>query len=108
VPLGVAERAQHLRRARLPGPIREKNPTCPSGDEADRATRTTFNKTLAFVLSTWGKDIAQFMPSEAGGSFVRTIREPNTLTPWTGLGVLAGWAVVGVIVAMVELRRCDA
>ena len=60
------------------------------------------------VLGTWGKDIAQFMPSEAGGSFVRTIREPNTLTPWTGLAVLAGWAVVGVIVAMVELRRRDA
>jgi ABC-type transport system involved in multi-copper enzyme maturation permease subunit len=60
------------------------------------------------VLGTWGKDIAQFMPGEAGGSFVRTIREPNTLTPWAGLGVLASWAVVGIIVAMVELRRRDA
>ncbi len=60
------------------------------------------------VLGTWGKDIAKFMPTEAGGSFVRSIREPDTLAPWTGLGVLAAWAVLGVIVAMVELRRRDA
>ncbi len=60
------------------------------------------------VLGTWGKNIAQFMPTEAGGSFVRTIREPNTLAPWTGLGVLAAWAVLGTIVAIVALRRRDA
>jgi ABC-2 type transport system permease protein len=60
------------------------------------------------VLGTWGKDIAQFMPSEAGGSFIRSIREPHTLAPWTGLGVLGIWTVVGIVIAAIELRRRDA
>ena len=60
------------------------------------------------VLGTWGKDVAEFMPSTAGASFVRSIRESHTLSPWTGLGVLAAWAVVGVVVASVQLRRRDA
>ena len=60
------------------------------------------------VLGTWGKDIAEFMPSTAGASFVGSIRESHTLSPWAGLGVLALWAVVGVVVASVQLRRRDA
>jgi ABC-2 type transport system permease protein len=60
------------------------------------------------VLGTWGKNIAQFMPSEAGGSFIRSIREPHTLSPWTGLLVLTLWAVLGLVVAAVQLRRRDA
>ncbi|MGI8665256.1 MAG: ABC transporter permease subunit [Jatrophihabitans sp.] len=63
---------------------------------------------FANVLGTWGKDIAQFMPSEAGGSFIRSIREPHTLAPWQGLGVLGLWAVLGIVVAAVLLRRRDA
>ena len=60
------------------------------------------------VLGTWGRDVAQFMPTVAGGSFVRTIREPDTLSPWTGIVVLLAWAVVGTVVAALELRRRDA
>jgi ABC-2 type transport system permease protein len=60
------------------------------------------------VLGNWGKHVAEFMPSTAGASFVGSIREAHTLSPWTGLGVLALWAVVGVIVASVQLRRRDA
>lgn len=63
---------------------------------------------FATVLGTWGKDIAQFMPSEAGGSFIRSIREPHTLPPWDGLGVLALWAVLGIVAAATSLRRRDA
>ena len=60
------------------------------------------------VLGTWGRNVAEFMPTVAGGSFVRTIREPDTLGPWAGLAVLLGWAIVGIVVAVVELRRRDA
>jgi hypothetical protein len=60
------------------------------------------------VLGTWGKDIAQFLPSEAGGSFIRSIREPHTLAPWTGLDVLALWTALGLVVAAIQLRRRDA
>jgi ABC-2 type transport system permease protein len=60
------------------------------------------------VLGNWGKDVAEVMPSEAGASFVQTIREPHTLTPWTGIGVLAIWAIVGISIALLQLRRRDA
>lgn len=56
------------------------------------------------VLGTWGKDIAQFMPSGAGASFVRGIREPHTLSPWTGLAVPALWAIIGIVLAGMQLR----
>jgi ABC-2 type transport system permease protein len=60
------------------------------------------------VLGTWGKDTAEYMPTVAGGSFIRSIADPNTLSPWTGLAVLVAWAVAGVAVAAIELRRRDA
>jgi ABC-2 type transport system permease protein len=60
------------------------------------------------VLGTWGKDIAQFMPSEGGRSFVSSIREPHMLSPWVGLAVLVGWAVLAIAVAAVGLRSRDA
>jgi ABC-2 type transport system permease protein len=60
------------------------------------------------VLGTWGKDVAQFFPGEAGGSFVSTVRASQSLSPWVGLGVMIGWVVVGLGVAAVLLRRRDA
>ena len=44
----------------------------------------------------------------AGAAFVNTIPEPPSLSPWTGLGVLALWVVLAVTVALVQLRRRDA
>jgi ABC-2 type transport system permease protein len=63
---------------------------------------------LGSVFGQWGKDIAQFLPSEAGGSFVHSIRQPVTLPPWIGLLVMAGWAVLGLLIAVAQLRRRDA
>ena len=60
------------------------------------------------VLGNWGKDVAEFMPSQAGASFVGSIREAHTLTPWAGLLVLVLWAVLGTGVAALGLRRRDA
>jgi ABC-type transport system involved in multi-copper enzyme maturation permease subunit len=60
------------------------------------------------VLGTWGKDVAQFFPGEAGGSFVSTVRDAPSLSPWVGLGVLGGWVVVGLGLAAVQLHRRDA
>jgi ABC-2 type transport system permease protein len=60
------------------------------------------------VLGTWGKDVAQFLPTVAGASFSTSLREPHTLMPWPGLLVMVLWAVALVGVAAVQLRRRDA
>jgi len=60
------------------------------------------------VLGSWGKHVAEYMPSNAGGSFVQTIRESPSLSPWTGLSVLVAWVVVAVTIAALQLRRRDA
>lgn len=60
------------------------------------------------VLGTWGKNIAQFMPSEAGRSFVSSAHQPHTLSPWVGASVLIGWVVLAVAVAVIRVRGRDA
>ena len=60
------------------------------------------------VLGNWGKDVAKFLPSEAGASFSTTLGHLEGLSPWTGLGVMAAWAVAGVATAIVLLKRRDA
>jgi ABC-type transport system involved in multi-copper enzyme maturation permease subunit len=62
---------------------------------------------FANVLGSWGKHIAEFLPSEAGASFSTSLREPPSLAPWPGLGVMALWVVVALGVAALELRRRD-
>ena len=60
------------------------------------------------VLGTWGKNIAQYLPSMAGGSFIRSLTESPSLSPWTGLGVFFIWVVAAIAIAAFVLRRRDA
>jgi hypothetical protein len=60
------------------------------------------------VLGRWGRDVAQYFPGEAGGSFVSIVRDAPSLSPWTGLAVMVAWVIVGFGVAAVLLRRRDA
>ncbi len=60
------------------------------------------------VLGTWGKHVAEYLPTTAGGAFVSSVAEPPSLSPWTGLGVMALWAVVAVALAAVQLPQRDA
>lgn len=62
---------------------------------------------FANALGTWGKDVAQVLPGAAGRTFVSSIREPHTLSPWLGLLVLLAWAVSGLTVAVITLKRRD-
>ena len=62
---------------------------------------------LIGLLGHWGRDVARYLPS-TGESFVQSLRGDNTLTPWTGLGVLVAWVAVALVDAAVQLRRRDA
>jgi ABC-2 type transport system permease protein len=59
------------------------------------------------VLGSWGKHIAEYLPSQAGASFSTSIHEPPSLAPWPGLATMAAWVVLGLVIAAVELRRRD-
>ena len=63
---------------------------------------------FATFLGGWGKTVAEYFPIYAGGSFVQTFHENNTLAPWPGLLVVVLWAVVTLTIAAVLLRRRDA
>ncbi len=62
---------------------------------------------LQVLPGAWVKTAAKFLPGEAGSSFVSTLRMPDTLSPWTGLGVLGLWVVGILAVAAVLLARRD-
>ena len=40
--------------------------------------------------------------------FAQSIPDGYSLTPWWGLAVMVGWVLLGVLVAVLLLRRRDA
>ncbi|MBE7187864.1 hypothetical protein [Jatrophihabitans endophyticus] len=60
------------------------------------------------VLGTWGKDVAEYLPSNAGGSFASSLPDSPSLSPVVGLVVLAAWVALGLAVALATLVRRDA
>jgi len=60
------------------------------------------------LLGQVGRDIGQYLPSNAGGSFIRSVPDTTSLSPWVGLGVLVAWALGLGAVAAVRVRRSDA
>ena len=59
------------------------------------------------VLGNWGKDVAQYFPSEAGRSFVSSLPLPFTLSTWAGFTVLIAWVVIGLAASALSLRQRD-
>ena len=69
---------------------------------------------LFFVLPTvWGAmpasiaGIGRFLPSNAGASLPRLATTAHPLPPWTGFGLLCGYAIVLLGLAAWRLRRAD-
>jgi ABC-type transport system involved in multi-copper enzyme maturation permease subunit len=60
------------------------------------------------VLGSFGKHVAEYLPSNAGASFASSIREAPSLAPWTGLGVLGVWLVAAIAAAIWTLTHRDA
>jgi hypothetical protein len=63
---------------------------------------------FANVLGSWGAHVAEYLPSQAGSAFVTVLPDGLSLSPWTGLGVMALWVLGFIAVALVVLRRRDA
>lgn len=60
------------------------------------------------VLGTIGQQINQWLPSEAGASWIQTLHPEHSLSPWVGLAVLIAWVVGATGLAAVQLKRRDA
>lgn len=62
---------------------------------------------VSFVVSGAASGIGQYMPDRAGQMVLRT-EAHGDLGPWTGLGVMALWAVVTLVAGWIAMRRRDA
>ena len=60
------------------------------------------------LLGSWGRTLAQFLPSEAGMSILTSVRLPDLLSPSASALVLAAWVAGTVALAAITLGRRDA
>ncbi len=59
-----------------------------------------------FPLS-WNNAVSPYLPLDAGQAILALTRDPHQLGPWTGLGILCGYAAAALAVASLLLVRRD-
>lgn len=64
---------------------------------------------LADVIpSSWDRHIVPYLPSYAGQAIMHLYPSADSLAPWTGFALFAGYTAAAVVAAAVLLRRRDA
>lgn len=58
--------------------------------------------------TSFGRPLREYWPTEAGSEIIAIHRSAHTLGSWTGLGILAAFAVVVMALAAVTILRRDA
>jgi len=51
--------------------------------------------------------VAQYLPSNAGKTFVVSYHNPDLLSPWVGIAVFTAWVAAALVAAVVVIRRRD-
>jgi ABC-2 type transport system permease protein len=62
---------------------------------------------IGLLPTSTANSIDPYLPSNAGGAVWTIHPDPNTLAPWTGLALFAGYAALSLLIAAVLLRRRD-
>ena len=62
---------------------------------------------VSALPQSWSESIGKYLPGNAGTAIILTHPSPDSLGPWTGLGILGVWAAVAVALAAVMLIRRD-
>ncbi len=62
----------------------------------------------AFVPQSWREGWVKYLPGNAGGGMFSSQSDPTALGPWSGLAVIAGWALLSLVIGAVLLKRRDA
>lgn len=65
------------------------------------------NAVIEVLPDSWRSEISDYLPLNAGGQIMVILREKGGLAPWTGLGVLALYAVAALIAAFVVVEARD-
>jgi ABC-2 type transport system permease protein len=65
---------------------------------------------VQFLPHTWQNNVDKWMPALAGSQIwtTKATSGPNMFSPWGGFAVLAGWAVVAIVVGLLLFRTRDA
>ncbi len=56
----------------------------------------------------WGRDIAEYLPANAGQAILNIHPTPGSLAPWTGFAVLCAWPITAFGIAAWLITRRDA
>lgn len=59
-------------------------------------------------LTSWGKDVPKYLPSNAGQALLAVTPDPGGLGPWTGFGFFCAYTAAVMVAAAVLLKRRDA
>lgn len=62
---------------------------------------------IAAIPGSFATSVAKYLPGSAADSFLTTSPAPDSLAPWTGMGVLVLWVAAALVAAVVVLRRRD-
>lgn len=63
---------------------------------------------VRFLPTSWSDDVGTWLPSNAGQAVFAVRDSPLTsLGPWSGFGVLCGWAAAALLLGAVTLLRRD-
>lgn len=61
-----------------------------------------------FLPTAWNEHFGKYLPARAGMAIINVVPESASLSPWTGLMVLVGYAVAALAAGALLLRRQDA
>ncbi|HWF24446.1 MAG TPA: hypothetical protein VG275_03305, partial [Solirubrobacteraceae bacterium] len=62
---------------------------------------------VGLLPSSVSDSINPYLPSNAGGAVWTINPDPNTLSPWVGLALFAGYAAVAIAIAAILMTRRD-
>ena len=61
-----------------------------------------------FLPQSWQEHIVKYLPGQAGQAVFSIAPQPHTMSPWNGLALFFGYAVLGLVIGGILLRRRDA
>lgn len=62
---------------------------------------------MTLLPSDWSRPLLKYWPTEAGQRILAVVHQPDTLAPWAGLGVMAGFTLALLAAAAFRLERGD-